>query len=347
MGAMGNTAGNTAPGPGSVIEVQDLCRTYGRGDKSFQAVRGVSFSVAEGELFALLGTNGAGKTSTMELLEGLARPSSGTVRLFGRYDPFADRDSTRPRTGAMLQEGGFASELTARETVRMWAWLSSRHRPVTEALEIVGLAQRADVQVKNLSGGEKRRLDLAMAILNRPELLFLDEPTTGMDPEGRHETWQLIRRLKSEGTTIVLTTHYLEEAQDLADHLAIMHKGEIATAGTVEEIVARHPNHLTFRLPEGLGEPDLPTLAHASRLTVEDGEVTVWTSDIQETATDLLLWARGAQVRLGRFNARSASLEEAFLDIARGTDDIPPSADPDAPATAETPVRPVQEAAST
>ncbi|MDB1085993.1 ABC transporter ATP-binding protein [Streptomyces sp. ACA25] len=332
-----------APGPEVVVDVHDLCRTYGRGDQSFQAVRGVSFTVAEGELFALLGTNGAGKTSTMELLEGLARPSAGTVRLFGRYDPFTDRRSTRPRTGAMLQEGGFSSELTTRETVQMWAWLSSRPRPVAEALDIVGLGHRADVQVKNLSGGEKRRLDLAMATLNRPDVLFLDEPTTGMDPEGRHETWRLIRRLKDQGTTIVLTTHYLEEAQDLADHLAIMHRGEIVTAGAVEEIVARHPSSLTFRLPNGVAAGHLPALPHASRVAVENGIVTVWTSDLQEAATDLLVWARGARLRLGRFNARSASLEEVFLDIARGNASVAPSADPDGSEAAQPPA---QEAAS-
>lgn len=310
---------------GTVIEVDQLWRTYGKGGTAFQAVKGVSFNVKAGELFALLGTNGAGKTSTMELLEGLARPSGGSVRLFGNRDPFADRKHTRPRTGVMLQEGGFSSELTAHETVRMWAWLSSRPRPIAEALELVGLAERADVQVRNLSGGEKRRLDLAMATLNKPEVLFLDEPTTGMDPEGRHETWQLIRELKEQGTTIVLTTHYLEEAELLADHLAIMHSGEIAAAGTVEEIVARHPSSLSFQLPAGLGIEDLPQL---SGVPSSDGDevITVLTSDLQDTATELLSWARSAGVRLARFNARSASLEEAFIGIAKGhADDADPS----------------------
>ena len=200
-----------------VITVRDLRRRYGgTGGRGFEAVRGVTFSVRRGELFALLGTNGAGKTSTMEVLEGLAPPTRGTVRVLG-CDPCRDRARVRRRMGIVLQEGGFPPDLTVAETGRMWAGTLSAPRPVPEALDLVGLGHRAGVAVRSLSGGERRRLDLAMAILGRPEVLFLDEPTTGLDPESRRRTWRLIRELLGAGTTVVLTTHYLEEAEELAD----------------------------------------------------------------------------------------------------------------------------------
>lgn len=242
VGHGGVDAGGSAD---CVIEVTGLRRRYGGagrsaksrtrrdgqrpesppgGRKSFEAVRGVDFSVGRGELFALLGTNGAGKTSTLELLEGLAAPTSGRIRVLG-HDPFRERRKVRPRIGVMLQEGGFPSELTPEETLRMWAGCTSGARPVAAALGAVGLERRKDVRVKQLSGGERRRLDLALALLGRPEVLFLDEPTTGPDTEARHETWELVRELRDSGTTIVLTTHYLEEAEELADRLAILHNG--------------------------------------------------------------------------------------------------------------------------
>ncbi|PKV86891.1 ABC transporter ATP-binding protein [Streptomyces sp. TLI_146] len=298
-----------------VIEVEELRRTYAGG---FEAVRGISFSVARGELFALLGTNGAGKTSTVELLEGLAPPSAGSVRVLG-HDPYTDRAAVRPRTGVMLQEGGFPSELTVAETVRMWAGCTSGARPVGEALELVGLARRADVRVKQLSGGEKRRLDLALALLARPEVLFLDEPTTGLDAEGRHTTWELVRELRDAGTTVLLTTHYLEEAEALAERLAILHEGRIAAAGRVAEVVAAQPSHLSFELPEGYHLGDLPPLGPlgVTGHETEGRTVRLKTTALQHAATELLLWARDGRVELRGLDIRAASLEEAFLHIAR------------------------------
>ncbi|MHC0432929.1 ABC transporter ATP-binding protein [Streptomyces sp. O3] len=304
----------------NVIEVTDLWRRYGRTEPHcFDAVRGVELAVSEGQLFALLGTNGAGKTSTVELLEGLARPTRGTISLFGGLDPVRDRRRVRARTGVMLQHGGFPTDLTVSETVRMWASCTTDPRPAGEAVSLVGLAGRGDVAVKNLSGGEKRRLDLALATLGRPDLLFLDEPTTGMDPEGRHDTWQIIKRLRGEGTTILLTTHYLEEAEQLADRLAIMHAGRIATTGTVADIVAAHPSTLGFRLPPGLGPDDLPSAAElrAEAGIADDGRVELSTGDLQHTTTEVLTWARAKGVTLHGLNASSASLEEAFLRVAR------------------------------
>ncbi|MEV6675750.1 ABC transporter ATP-binding protein [Streptomyces erythrochromogenes] len=305
----------------NVITATDVWRRYGpAGSRGFDAVRGVSFTVRRGEVFGLLGTNGAGKTSTLELLEGLARPSRGTVRLFGADDPVRDRARIRPRTGVMLQEGGFISELTVSETLRMWGGCTTGPRPAADALAMTGLTGRADVQVKSLSGGERRRLDLALAVLGSPELLFLDEPTTGMDPEGRQETWDIIKDLQGRGTSIVLTTHYLEEAEALADRIAIMHAGRVALAGTVAEITDSRPSTLVFRLPPG---SRLADLGSAARLGAEEvleeagGRIRLGTRDLQHTATEVLLAARERSLALTDLHARSASLDEVFLDLAR------------------------------
>jgi len=289
----------------TAIEVKDLTRRY---DGGFEAVRGVSFDVERGEMFALLGTNGAGKTSTVEVVEGLTRPAEGTVRVLG-HDPFAERAAVRPRIGVMLQEGGFPPDLTVAEAATMWAGTLSRPRPVGEALELVMMEHRSSVRVKQLSGGERRRLDMALALLGRPEVLFLDEPTTGLDPESRRNTWELIRMLLRDGVTVLLTTHYLEEAQELADRLAIMHRGRIVARGTVSEVVDAYPSRISFVPPVGL---ELPVVADSD----PSGRVTVRTNTLQETLHELLSWAHRHDVALSGLDARSASLEEAFLAIA-------------------------------
>src|SRR5688572_11958876 len=261
----------------TVIECHDLRRRYG----DYEAVRGVSFAVEKGELFALLGTNGAGRTSTMEVVEGLSRANGGTVRVLDS-DPYRDREAVRPRTGIMLQDGGFPSDLTVRESVRMWAGTLRRPRPADEALDLVGLRHRERVLVKQLSGGERRRLDLAVALLGKPDVLFLDEPTTGLDPESRRNTWRLVRGLLTEGVTVLLTTHYLEEAEELADRLAIMHRGAIVTTGTVAQVVAAYPARITFTLPSGVdAPPSLPGVrsVHCDQTT---GEVEIGTDALQQ-----------------------------------------------------------------
>ncbi|MFB7259393.1 ABC transporter ATP-binding protein [Streptomyces nojiriensis] len=293
----------------TVIEAEGLRRGYTGG---FEAVRGVSFSVARGEIFALLGTNGAGKTSTVELLEGLAAPSEGRVRVFG-LDPYTRRAEVRPRTGVMLQEGGFPSDLTVTETVRMWSGVTTGARPAAEVLELVGLAARSSVRVKQLSGGERRRLDLALALLGRPEVLFLDEPTTGMDPEGRRDTWALVRELREQGTTVLLTTHYLEEAEELADRLAILHEGELVLSGTPAEVTATRPARIRFTLPAGVPAARLPL---GLRAAAYGQRVEIRTEHLQADLAELLGWAREDGVELAGLDARSASLEEAFLEIA-------------------------------
>ncbi|TXS30417.1 ABC transporter ATP-binding protein [Streptomyces sp. ms191] len=302
----------------NVIEADALRRTYAGG---FSAVDGISLAVPRGEIFALLGTNGAGKTSTVELLEGLAAPSGGTVRVLG-HDPYRERAAVRPRIGIMLQEGGFPSDLTVTETVRMWAGCTTAPRPTAEALEAVGLAARGKVRIKQLSGGERRRLDLALALLGRPEVLFLDEPTTGLDAEGRRDTWDLVRSLRDDGTTVLLTTHYLEEAESLADRLAIMHGGRIVLSGTPAEVTAARPARIRFVLPDGIEPGHLPLDLRAA---ADGRRVEIRTHALQDDLAALLAWAGDAGVRLDRLDARSASLEEAFLEIASTVDTPAPT----------------------
>ncbi|SDU69956.1 ABC transporter ATP-binding protein [Jiangella alkaliphila] len=298
-----------------VVEVSDVRRSFG----DYEAVRGVTFTVARGELFALLGTNGAGKTSTLEVVEGLARPSGGWIRVLGR-DPYADRAAVRPRIGVMLQQGGFPADLTVTETAVMWAGTLTAPRPVAEALELVDLAHRAGVPVKQLSGGERRRLDLAVAVLGRPDVLFLDEPTTGLDPESRRNTWQLVRQLLEDGVTVLLTTHYLDEAEELADRLAIMHRGRIVRTGTVAEVVASQPATVAFALPPAVTRDRLPELPGTLVLD-HGGRVELHTDTMQATLTGLLLWAREHGVELRDLSARPASLEQAFLAVASSEPD--------------------------
>ena len=308
-----------------IITAVSLRRRYGGVNKpGYDAVRGVSFSVRRGELFALLGTtNGAGKTSTLEVLEGLAAPTSGAVRVLG-HDPYRARHLVRPRVGIMLQEGGLPGDLTVAETGRLWAGTLTSARPVEEALEIVDLRSRTGVTVNQLSGGERRRLDLALAILGRPEVLFLDEPTAGLDPESRHRTWQLVRDLLDSGTTIVLTTHYLQEAEELADRLVILQRGRIARAGTPAEVTASQPAHVSFTLPADFHDPvpDLPGAVGPARRDGPTGRrVVVHTRDLQRTLAAALGWAASSGLVLADLDARSASLEEAFLAVAGAAPD--------------------------
>ena len=311
-----------------IIRATAVVRRYrGRRSQAFDAVRGVDLSVRRGELFALLGTNGAGKTSLMEVLEGLAVPTSGEVQVLGD-DPARARSSVRPRIGMVLQHSGFPSELTVAETARMWAGTLSSPRPVDEALELVDLRQRAKVGVAQLSGGERRRLDLALAVMGRPEVLFLDEPTTGLDPESRRRAWDLIRNLLDGGTTVLLTTHHLEEAEVLADRLAIMHRGRLVRTGTPAEVAQSQSARISFSWPAATlsaaeAPMSLPPLPGGVEACPVRGRMVLHTGDLQLTLTALMGWAERHELRLKNLAAQPPSLEEAFLAVAESGDDPP------------------------
>lgn len=317
------TAASSAASSPAIAATSLRC-SYG----DFEAVRGVDLSIGRGEFFALLGTNGAGKTTTMETLEGHRSATAGTVRVLD-LDPLRQRSALRPRLGIMLQESGFAGELTVQETVLLWLRLSSspeampahRARTIREALDSLELTSRADTRVQQLSGGQRRRLDLILATVNRSELLFLDEPTTGLDPESRERTWDVVQRLHRGGTTIVLTTHYLEEAEAMADRIAIMHNGRIAVTGTIPDVLAAQPAQIRFQLPETIPgvEPITAALDLGARETIaadSHGICTISTSDLQDTLSRLLSWARAGKHRLQRLSATEASLAEVFRTVS-------------------------------
>ncbi|MBA2893010.1 ABC transporter ATP-binding protein [Nonomuraea soli] len=288
------------------VEVEGLRATYG----DFVAVDGIDLRVHQGEMFALLGTNGAGKTTTLETLEGHRRAQEGQVRVMG-LDPFAHRRRLAGTVATMLQDSGFAGELTAAETLRMWQRLHPGRQGPADPLAEVDLDHRRDVRVQQLSGGERRRLDLALAISTDPDLLFLDEPTTGLDPESRERTWRVLRDLLERGRSILLTTHYLEEAEALADRIAIMHRGRIAVSGTLAEVVGAHASRIRCELP---AVPDkLPLFEGEAAL---DGRrLTIRTRCLQADLHRLLTWADAEGQTLKQLSATEASLAEIFKDV--------------------------------
>jgi len=215
----------------TAIFVEELRKSYGE----HEAVRGISFHIDEGEVFGLLGPNGAGKTTTVEILEGYRERDGGHVDVLG-FDPARAERAYRERIGVVLQQSQLWSNLTVRETHRLFAGYYRNPRDVDEVIELIGLGEKRDARVKTLSGGQKRRLDLGVALVGDPDLVFLDEPTTGFDPAARRAAWEMIRSLRSLGKTILLTTHYLDEAEQLADRVAVLRDGRIIREGTPAEL---------------------------------------------------------------------------------------------------------------
>jgi ABC-2 type transport system ATP-binding protein len=225
------------------IEVRELHKRYGE----YEAVRGIDITVARGEVFGLLGPNGAGKTTTVEILEGYRERTSGEVSVLG-HDPAGRSIELRRRIGIVLQSGGIYSHITPREALRHWSSFYPHPRDVEEVLTLAGLQEKADVRSRKLSGGQLRRLDFALALVGDPELIFLDEPTTGFDPAARHAAWETVRSLRDLGKTILLTTHYLDEAQELADRVAIVKDGRILAIGPPRELGAHPPGATQYRI---------------------------------------------------------------------------------------------------
>jgi ABC-type multidrug transport system ATPase subunit len=291
------------------VIVEGLRKRYG----SVQAVDGVSFTVDRGEVFALLGPNGAGKTTTVEILEGHRTRDAGEVSVLG-FDPATGGRAYRERIGIVLQEAGFEEEFSVLELVRLYAGFYPDPRDPDEVIEQVGIRDKRDARVRTLSGGQRRRLDLALGLAGRPELLFLDEPTTGFDPSARHHAWELIDGLRSSGTTILLTTHYMDEAQHLADRVAVLRAGRIVACGAPGTLIAAERNSvLSFRLPAGVGAAELPSVS--GRVEVRGAAVSVQTAEPARDLHTLTGWALERGIELVSLSVGRPSLEDVYLDL--------------------------------
>jgi ABC-2 type transport system ATP-binding protein len=282
----------------TAISVRGLRKSYG----ALEAVRGVDFEIEEGEVFGLLGPNGAGKTTTVEILEGYRARDDGEVRVLG-HDPQRPGPEFRQRIGVVLQQSELWSNLSVREVHRAFAGYYERPRDIDEVIELVGLSEKRDARVKQLSGGQKRRIDLGVALVGDPDLVFLDEPTTGFDPAARRAAWEMIRSLRSLGKTVLLTTHYLDEAEQLADRVAVMREGRIVRVGTPRELTSAEIDvEIRYRRD---GEDVLLRTTEATRV-------------LNELTTDAL--ARGEE--LERLEVRRPTLEEVYLALVQDETEV-------------------------
>jgi ABC-2 type transport system ATP-binding protein len=292
----------------AAIVVEQLRKSYG----AVAAVDGVSFHVAEGEVYGLLGHNGAGKSTTVEILEGHRTATSGAITVLG-LDPSTAGREMRDRIGIVLQTSSVETQLTVREALRFYGSCYRRRRAIDDVVEMVGLGEKADDRIGTLSGGQRRRLDLGLGIIGTPELLFLDEPTTGFDPVARRQSWELVQRLCDRGTTVLLTTHYLDEAEHLADRVGVLANGRMVAEGTPAELMSTAPNAtVRFELPAGFAASDLVLPAGAevtgSAVSFETETPTAALAPIVSAAVD-----RG--VELMNLHVRRPSLEDVFLRL--------------------------------
>jgi ABC-2 type transport system ATP-binding protein len=296
------------------LEVRGLTKRYG----DTEVLAGVDLEIASGELLAVVGPNGAGKTTMVEILEGYRARDGGTVSVLGT-DPAQPTRQWRARIGIVLQTCQLPAELTAWELVERFAGYYPSPRPVAETLELVGLGDRGDARAGTLSGGQQRRLDMAMALVGDPELLFLDEPTTGFDPSARHQAWSVITRLRALGTTIVLTTHYMEEAEALADRVAVVVAGRVVAQGTPQTLGGRDqaPATIRFRLPTGADREQLPELPGGAVSLDRRGTVEIVGADLLCLGA-LVDWARERQIDLVGLTVQRPSLEEVYLQCTGG-----------------------------
>jgi ABC-2 type transport system ATP-binding protein len=291
--------------------VRDLRKAYGE----VEAVRGVSFEVSRGEVFCLLGPNGAGKTTIVEILEGYRTRSDGEARVLG-MDPAHGQRELRERVGIVLQQCGVQTDLTVTELLEMYGRYQPRRRPVEELLELVELDEKRFVRARHLSGGQLRRLDLALALVGDPDLVFLDEPTTGFDPGARRHAWSTIRSLCDLGKTVFLTTHYMDEAQHLANRVAVMNGGQIIAMGRPDELGGRdlRPAEVRFSLPSQWSLGDLPDMPCEQRV-LEGDRVVVMTKEPVVAAQRITTWALDHDVDLGHFSVNQPTLEDIYLEL--------------------------------
>jgi len=294
----------------AVITISGLRKSYG----DFEAVSGLDLEVESGEIFAFLGPNGAGKTTTVEILEGYRERSAGEVRVLG-VDPASPTRDWRERIGIVLQQCRMQPELSVRETIELYAGYYRESRSVDDTIDLVGLREKQDARTGKLSGGQQRRLDVALALVGDPELIFLDEPTTGFDPGARRQAWNVISSLRDLGKTVFLTTHYMDEAQVLADRAAILVKGTVVAEGSPDDLAKRAGagTEIRFRLPGGVDASELP--AGAGQARTDNGFVTIQTGDPVRALSELTGWALSRGADLAGLNVGHPSLEEIYLEL--------------------------------
>jgi ABC-2 type transport system ATP-binding protein len=299
-------------GNDTLMRVSNLTKYYGE----VHAVDGISFTIPRASVFTILGPNGAGKTTTLEILEGIREPDAGEIEVFGMQLKKVTR-AVKERMGVLLQDGNFEPYLRVKEVAHLFASFFKQALPVDEILAKVALKDKANAYAKTLSGGQKQRLAVGVALVNDPELIFLDEPTTGLDPQARRNMWSIMTDLKAQGKTIILTTHYMEEAEALSDHVCIMDHGVIIAEGSPRELAAGLGQETIIEFTAGeLGEEGLTPLANCCKAVRKDGElVTVETEDLVNTMEHMLAWAKERGVLLKNMAVRQPNLEDVFLSL--------------------------------
>jgi ABC-2 type transport system ATP-binding protein len=295
-----------------VISVADLCKCYG----DIKAVDGISFTVGRGEVFGMLGPNGAGKTTTIEILEGLRHPDSGSATVLG-MDVIHRAEAIKERIGVQLQTVSLYPRLTVAELLDLFSSFYRHHVPTNKLIEELGLSERAHARSMNLSGGQQQRLSIALALVNDPELIFLDEPTTGLDPQARRSLWDLIKGFQAQGKSVMMTTHYMEEATELCDRVAIMDHGHILELGPVPELIGRRFKERAVYFDSNAGLPieRLGKLRGVARAAQEDGQTVLYSKDVGATIGGLLAMADAQGVDPHNLGIRQATLEDVFLDL--------------------------------
>jgi len=296
----------------AAITVRDLYKRYG----DVRAVDGISFDVEEGEIFGILGPNGAGKTTTLEMIETLREPDGGNITVLG-MDVRREARAIKERIGVQLQTTVFFDQLTVRETIDLFTAFYPRSLPVPDLVRLAELEEKAGARVESLSGGQHKRLSIALALVNDPDVVFLDEPTTGLDPQARRRIWEVVGHLREQGKTLVITTHYIEEAERLCDRVAIMDHGRIIAMGSPAELVREFvaESTITFRLRPPLEVEALRDIKGALEVGMDNGEYRVVTRTPQETLGDIFALAYRRGVEAEEINMRKASLEDVFLRL--------------------------------
>jgi ABC-2 type transport system ATP-binding protein len=295
-----------------VVEVKDLVKAYG----DVKAVRGISFNIAKGEVFGMLGPNGAGKSTTVEIIEGLRRADSGSATVLG-INISKDTRTVKERIGVQSQSPALFPDLQVKEIINFFRSLYKKCVPTSQIIDLASLQESRDILFRNLSGGQQQRLSVALAFVNDPEIIVLDEPTTGLDPQARRAMWEVIETFRSSGKTVLLTTHYMEEAQRLCDRIAIMDYGEIIALSSPQQLIESNikESAIQFKMKEYPGDQVLASLPDVTKVIKEGDDIVIYTSNIPIAIAGLLGLASQRSTELSELSVRQATLEDVFLKL--------------------------------